>query len=70
MVDIKLLQDTIYESGMTYKALARKSGISRATLYNRINEKHGEFTISQIEAITEALHLSREDREKIFFAQG
>lgn len=48
-------------------ALAQKSDIKRETLYNRLNGV-GEFTANEIIGITKALHLSKSDREKIFFA--
>ena len=65
MADIKLLKSKIEESGMTIVAIAEKSGIDRATLYNRLNNK-GEFTASEIVGLTSVLRLSKPDRDKIF----
>jgi hypothetical protein len=68
MVDMELLAKTIEDSGMTFTAVALKSGIVRETLYNRFNGI-GEFTVSQVEGLTYALKLTREERDNIFFAE-
>lgn len=67
MVDLRKLDETIEKSGIKMTALSKKSGISRQTLYNRLNGI-GEFTASEIVGITNALRLSAEEREDIFFA--
>lgn len=64
MADIKLLKERIADSGMTIKAICKKSGIRRETFYNRL--KGGEFTASEIVGLTKTLKLSRSDRDKIF----
>ena len=64
MADIKLLKERIADSGMTIKAICKKSGIHRETFYNRL--KGGEFTASEIVGLTKTLKLSRSDRDKIF----
>lgn len=65
MPDIKLLKDKIKESGMTMKAISKKSGILRETLYNRL-KGNGEFTASEIVALTRVLNLSMSERDRIF----
>ena len=65
MTDIELLLSKIRQSGMTMVAIAEKSGIDRATLYNRIKGK-GEFTASEIVSLSQVLHLNKPDRDKIF----
>ena len=67
MTDLKMLEDVIKESGMTMVALAKKSGIKRETLYNRLKGV-GEFKISEMTGISRALNISDEKRDKIFFA--
>ena len=67
MVDLRKLDETIKNSGIKMTALSEKSGISRQTLYNRL-DGIGEFTASEIVGITSALRLSQEEREAIFFA--
>lgn len=66
MLDVEKLADAITKSGMTIVALASKCGISRETLYNRMAGK-SEFKASEITALTLALHLSRDERDAIFF---
>lgn len=65
MVNIELLKSTIEDRGMAIVKLSEKSGIDRATLYNRFNGK-GEFTASEIVSITEALRLTNNERDSIF----
>jgi DNA-binding phage protein len=48
-------------------ALARKSNIERATLYNRLRGV-GEFTASEIMGISTALHLTNDQRDDIFLS--
>lgn len=67
MPNIEKLDEVIKDSGMTVTAIANKSGINRITLYNRMNGK-GEFTISEIIALTRVLHMDTDTRNAIFFA--
>jgi len=60
------LKNAINDSGVTITALAKKVGISRESLYNKI-ERKTEFTVSEIRSVSDALHLSNEDRDAIFF---
>ena len=68
MTDIERLKKCINESGLTMVALAHKSGISRETLYNRL-KGIGEFSASEITGLASALHLSKSERDAIFFAK-
>lgn len=65
MADIELLKRKIADSGMTVKAISEKSGILRETFYNRLKGS-GEFTASEIVALTKTLRLSRSERDEIF----
>lgn len=65
LVNIKLLEQKIDDSGMTMMAIAEKTGILRATLYNRLKGV-GEFTASEIVALTKVLHLTKPERDEIF----
>lgn len=65
MLDSKLLKSKIEESGMTVKAVAEKSGILRETFYNKLRGS-GEFTASEIVALTRTLRLTRSERDQIF----
>ena len=66
MMDIKLLKEKIENSGMTITSISEKTGISRETLYNRM--KKPDFKASEISALTEVLHLEKEERDVIFLS--
>ena len=66
MADIAMLNEKIKESGITITALSEKCGMSRETFYNRMAEK-SEFKASEITNLTEALNLTRRERDQIFF---
>lgn len=65
MVNIDLLKKRIKDSGMTMVAISKKTHIKRETLYNRLN-KTGDFTASEIVALTNVLQLTKEERDDIF----
>lgn len=65
MVDIEKLKTVIDASGMTMTAIAKKAGILRETLYNRLNGI-GEFSASEIVSLTAVLHLTKKQRDDIF----
>ena len=67
MTDVELLLSKIKDSGMTMVAIAEKSGIDRATIYNRLKGR-GEFTASEIVSLSNVLHLSRSERDDIFLS--
>lgn len=68
MTDLERLKEVIRDSGITMVALARKSGIVRETLYNRL-DGIGEFKASEIVGLSEALHLTKAERDRIFFCK-
>ena len=68
MTDIEALKKCINDSGMTVTAVAEKSGILREALYNRM--KTGDFKLSEICALVKTLRLSKEQRDRIFFAEN
>ena len=67
MTDIKLLKETIKNSGISMAFIAKKTGITRETLYNRLDGR-GEFKASEIYKLSQVLHLTSEERDEIFFA--
>ena len=67
MADIEMLKKCIEDSGMTMTAISQKSGINRVTLYNRLNGV-GEFTVSEVVGLVEALRLKKPERDKIFLS--
>lgn len=68
MVNLEKLRARIDNSGMTMVAVAKQTGITRETLYNRLSSK-GEFTASEIAALTDVLKLTKKERDEIFFAK-
>lgn len=68
MLDLKLLELIISDSGMTMVSLAEKSGILRETLYNKMRGI-SEFKASEIAALTRVLKLTSEQRDAIFFCR-
>lgn len=68
MTNTILLRSIIDDSGMTITAIAKKCGIARGTLYNKLAGK-GEFTASEIASLTTILFLSKKERDDIFFAK-
>lgn len=68
MAQLDELKSVIDDSGMTMVAIAQKSGILRETLYNRLNGK-GEFTASEIVALSKVLNLTNKQRDHIFLAR-
>lgn len=69
MTDIDLLKSHIKDSGISVTNLCEKSGIDRATYYNRLKGK-GEFTASEIVSLSNALRLTKPERDKIFLSTG
>ena len=63
-----ILKDIIDDSGITMTAIAEKLGISRESLYHKVNGKT-EFTASQIMAVQKILHLSNDARDAVFFGR-
>ena len=59
------LKETIKDSGMTMIAISKKSGIEKATIYNRLNGR-GEWTASEIVGMTKALKMDVLLRDEIF----
>lgn len=65
MANIQMLRNKIQSLGMTVSFVAKKSGILRETLYNRMNS--GDFKASEIVALTTTLDLTKKERDDIFF---
>ncbi len=67
MVNLKLLNEKIDNSGMTKTAIARKMGISRETLYQK-TQGESEWTINNMETFSRALHLTEQETKVIFLS--
>ena len=62
----KKLHNAIYESGLKLEAIARRMGINRVSLWNKIQGRT-EFKASEITSLSKILNLSAEQRDDIFF---
>lgn len=67
MANIELLKEKINDSGIPMTVLARKSGIVRETLYNRLSGV-GDFTVTEAMGLTNALKLTKSERDQIFLS--
>lgn len=69
MTDLRMLTYEIESSGLKVVTLCERAGIKRGTFYARMNGT-GEFTASEIDGLSRALHLTKKRRDDIFFAKG
>ena len=67
MTDSLELDYAIKKAGLDRQKVAGLLGISQMAFFNKIHNRT-EFKASEIEALKQALHLSNEQRDKIFFA--
>ena len=69
MVNTALLRSKILETGLKYKNIAQKLGISAYTLQLKIDNKN-EFTTSQVARLCEILDITAlREKEAIFFTK-
>lgn len=68
MTDGKKLDEVIKNSGISITFIAEKLGCSRNRVYAIL--ANGECTASEIVGLTAILHLSRDERDDIFFVQN
>ena len=66
MGNLDKLNDRIRESGVKKTVLADAVGMTYITLNRRLNGE-GDFTTSQVVAISKFLHLTASERNEIFF---
>ena len=67
MTNSQELKNRIASNGLMLSFVCEKLGITYATLRRKINNEN-EFTASEISALTELLHLTDDERNRIFFA--
>lgn len=65
-MDLKYLCNKIDEIKIPVKTIAEKMGISRQTLYLKMNGKR-EFKTSEITNLCDILRLTAEEKRRIFF---
>lgn len=66
MTDTVALRSVIAHSGLKYKALAEIIGLSAYALQMKIDNET-EFKASEIDALANALGMSSQQRDSIFF---
>ncbi len=66
MTDKALLKSFLALKSMTMQELSDKTGISVSSLNYKLNEAR-EFRQSEIKAIQDALDLTNDERDRIFF---
>ena len=65
MANMDLLRKKIDNSGISISHISRQMGISRETVYNKLNS--GDFKVSEAVTLAHILKLSKKDIEQIFF---
>lgn len=68
MTDTIKLKQVIAKSGLKTSAICERTGIKQSTLYNKLNDRAGEFTVTEAQALSNALNLTDKQRKEIFFA--
>ena len=63
MINYKLLSDAIRRRGMSVLDAAEAAGVNPSKLIGS-----GEFRASEIVTLSQLLHLTRQERDKIFFS--
>ena len=63
----EMLKGKIRESGMTVTAIAFKCGVTRESLYKKLNGET-EFKASEIVKLTNILRLTQKERNEIFLS--
>lgn len=69
MTNSKLFREKVESLGITYTYLAEKTGITRESLYGKVQNKT-EFKASEILNISKVLQLEQKEINDIFFNQG
>ena len=68
MTDTLKLRQRIEASGLKYKAIAQKLGITAYTLQLKIDNDN-EFKVSEVESLSTLLGLTLREKDAIFFAK-
>ena len=68
MTNTNKLKAMIIERGTTANDLAKKIGMTSRTFSLKLNNKR-EFVLSEVAKIQQALNLSPEERDSIFFGK-
>ena len=69
MTNVDKLKGIIKERRLSPEKVAEIIGIDKSTMYRKLNNGGDEFTIRQADVISEALGLTAEEAQAIFFSQ-
>ena len=69
-MNVAKFKAAIVERGTSVEGLADAIGVSKATIYRKINAGGDDFTIGEVLSIAKALRLTTDEGQQIFFAQN
>lgn len=65
--NVKELVDMMKSKGISVPELAQKIGVDASTLYRKLGAGGEKFTIGEVHRMMEAIPLSNEDANRIFY---
>ncbi len=68
-VNIELLKEKIAACGLNIKKVAEMIGIDESTFYRKLKANGETFTVKEVYAIIDILHIDKRDAGEIFFSQ-
>ena len=69
-MNVAKFKAAIVERGTSVEGLADAIGVSKATIYRKINAGGDDFTIGEVLSIAKALRLTTDEGQQIFFARN
>lgn len=69
MVNVLKLKAKLVENGRNVDYLADSIGVTRATIYRRLDGGGADFTVGEVDKIGQALNLTAAEINSIFFSQ-
>lgn len=69
MVNVNKLRGKVVEAGLSMDDLAKNIGMNRSTLYRKLENSGETFLLREADSIVNALKLSKEEVNAIFFSQ-
>lgn len=69
MVNVDKLRGLMTEKRINVETMAKMLGVDRATLYRKLNSAGENFTIREANQIVQILGLTRDEADRIFFAE-
>lgn len=69
-MDTEKLKKAIHENGLTIQSVSKEIGMNPSTFYRKIKQKGINFSIGEMHALQELLHISAEEAADIFLSQN